>query len=135
MDCTDDDVCAAIHAIHWTCFEDQAPAVDFTVNYWWVALQDDLPVAFAGLSKKPNTPHTGYLMRSGVDPAHRGHKLQLRLIRARETHARRLGWHRLVTDTTSNPASANSLIAAGYRMYDPRDPWAFSDSLYWRKTL
>jgi hypothetical protein len=40
-----------------------------------------------------------------------------------------------VTDTTDDVASANSLIKAGYTLYTPAQPWALSNSLYWRKWL
>jgi hypothetical protein len=34
-----------------------------------------------------------------------------------------------------NIASANSLIKAGYTLYRPSQPWAFTNTLYWRKML
>jgi phage terminase large subunit len=61
--------------------------------------------------------------------------LQLRLMRATESWARRRGWSGVVSDTTNNPASANNFICAGYRLYRPQYPWAMSNSLYWRKTI
>jgi hypothetical protein len=49
--------------------------------------------------------------------------------------ARRNGWRSLVSDTTGNIASANNFIRAGYRMYQPQYPWAFPNTLYWRKAI
>jgi len=66
---------------------------------------------------------------------HCGRRLQLRLMRAMESRARRNGWTSVVSDTTRNIVSANNFIRAGYRMYAPPYPWAFPDTLYWRKSL
>ena len=54
--------------------------------------------------------------------------LQLRLMRALESRARRNGWGCIVSDTTDNVASANNFIRAGYRLYQPH-------TLYWRKSM
>jgi len=102
---------------------------------WWIVLLDDVPVGFAALSTSNTIPNAGYLSRAGVLHAHRGHGLQKRLIRGRERHARVKGWQWLVTDTHDNPASANSLIACGYKTFKPNTSWAFATSTYWRKRL
>jgi hypothetical protein len=60
--------------------------------------------------------------------------LQLRLMRALETRARHNGWSCIVSDTTDNLVSANNFIRAGYRLYQPQDPWAWPNTLYWRKS-
>jgi hypothetical protein len=61
--------------------------------------------------------------------------LQLRLMRAMESRARNNGWNCVVSDTTDNVVSANNFIRAGYRLYRPQDPWAWPNTLYWRKVL
>jgi len=61
--------------------------------------------------------------------------LQLRLMRALESRARHNGWSCIVSDTTDNLASANNFIRAGYRLYQPQDPWAWPNTLYWRKSI
>ena len=104
-------------------------------GHWWLAYDDDEPIAFAGLVKSTIGPDTGYLKRVGVLPPYRGAGLQRRFIRVREQRARREGWTTIVTDTTDNLPSANSLIRAGYKLFQPTTPWAFSSSLYWRKQL
>jgi GNAT superfamily N-acetyltransferase len=117
------------------CFDaGDAPISPYTGD-WWLTYLDREPVAFAGLSASSQMSCAGYLCRAGVAPGHRGQGLQLRLLRVREAQARRYGWTWLFTDTTSNPASSNSLIKAGYRLYLPPYPWAFSHSLYWRKQI
>ncbi|HJZ20726.1 MAG TPA: GNAT family N-acetyltransferase, partial [Bradyrhizobium sp.] len=79
--------------------------------------------------------NAGYFSRVGVLASHRGNALQLRLMRAAEAGARGFGWNWLVSDTTDNVASANNFIRAGYRLFQPRHPWAWSNTLYWRKPL
>jgi phage terminase large subunit len=39
------------------------------------------------------------------------------------------------SDTTDNVASANNFIRAGYRLYRPQHPWAWPNTLYWRKII
>jgi phage terminase large subunit len=62
-------------------------------------------------------------------------RLQLRLMRAMELRARNNGWSCVVSDTTDNLASANNFIRAGYRLYRPQYPWAWPNTLYWRKSI
>lgn len=66
---------------------------------------------------------------------HWGRGLQRRLMRAIEARGRRIGWESIVSDTTDNPASANNFIRAGYLLYEPEVPWAWSHTLYWKKRL
>lgn len=95
---------------------------DPCVGHWWVAFDDDIGdlVGFSLLIPSDTRKRTGYLALAGVLPAHRGHGLQLRLIKARLAHARRLGMVACVTETTDNPPSANNLIRAGMMIYIDR---------------
>jgi len=56
-------------------------------------------------------------------------------MRALESRARQIGWDAVVSDTTDNLASANNFIRAGYRLYQPPCPWAWPNTLYWRKSI
>lgn len=103
-------------------------------GFWWIAYDErGMAVAFAGLTDLRDG--SGYLCRSGVLPSHRGHHLQRRLIQARERKARTVGLKTLITDTTLNPASVNSLIGCGFKNYEPQNPWAFRETNYWKKTI
>ncbi len=104
---------------------------------WWIAYKDGLPVGFASMKAIPvGDGETGaYLSRSGVLSKARGRGIQKRLIRARVHYAKKQGLTFIVTDTTDNPASANSLIAEGFKMYHPERRWAFPTSNYWFKKL
>jgi GNAT superfamily N-acetyltransferase len=105
-------------------------------DLWWIAFDAGTPVAFAGVRPTAYNPSIWYLFRAGVIPSARGNGLQKRLIRVRLAGAARLGADMVVTDTrASNCASANSLIAAGFRTYNPASRWALPDSVYWRKKL
>lgn len=131
----DPSVAKILMGMHKAIFGTTAPQIDPAEGYWWMAWKGFTPVAFAGLKEGKSAPATGYLHRSGVLPMHRGHGLQVRLIRAREGMARELGWTRVVTDTTANVHSANSLIRAGYLLFKPDPIWAFEESLYWVRVL
>lgn len=73
-----------------------------------------------------------YLSRAGVHPKHRGHGLQKRLIRVRIANAHRRGCRRIITYTVAwNPKSINSLIACGFRFYEPQNAWGGREMLYW----
>jgi GNAT superfamily N-acetyltransferase len=124
-----------LHDLHEQCFGTTAPQVNNAVGHWWLVLFGQEPVAFAGMTKSTIGPNAGYFKRSGVLAPHRGNGLQLRLIRAREAQAKRNGWKRIVTDTTGNVPSSNTLIRAGYKLFEPDYRWCFEHSLYWTKTL
>jgi GNAT superfamily N-acetyltransferase len=104
---------------------------------WWVAYDGPSPIAFASLKVSELYPEGwAYLSRAGVLPPYRGRGLQKRLIRAREAFARRSGLTTLITDTTcSNAPSSNSLIACGFRLYQPARPWGLPSANYWIKRL
>jgi GNAT superfamily N-acetyltransferase len=122
--------------MHHACFREEEfhPAL-FETGYWWIATVNEVPAAFAGLHHSVRWSDAGYLVRVAVLPHARGRGLQKRLIRVRASKARRLGMNWLLTDTRRNPASANSLIEQGFRMYQPQRPWGLRDSCYWRKRI
>ena len=102
-------------------------------GHWWVVYAEcGKPVGFAGLVRSIQWTDTGYLCRAGVMDGFTGHGLQLRLIKVRLRKAKELGWNWCVTDTTDNPASSNSLINAGFKLYTPGNPWGFKNALYWK---
>lgn len=102
-------------------------------GHWWIAYTEDgKPIGFAGLVRSITWTDTGYLCRAGVLYDYTGHGLQKRLIKVRIAQAKRLGWNWLITDTTDNPPSANSLINAGFKIYTPSRPWSFKNAIYWK---
>jgi ribosomal protein S18 acetylase RimI-like enzyme len=102
---------------------------------WWVGYDNKKPVAFCVISQSTRWQDTAYLSRSGVIPEYRGNGLQKRMITIREMYAKRKNYTWIISDTTSNPQSSNSLIRRGYQLFDPSDPWAYAHSLYWRKRI
>ena len=131
--------------LHDLTFFDPLVRPDLPRGYWWLVydkrhweyrkVMTPQAVAFCGLTEALATPGSGYLKRVGVLKAYRGQGLQRRLITVRERKARKLGLTTMLTDTTDNPPSANSLIKAGYRIFEPSYRWAFKHSIYWRKDL
>lgn len=114
------------------CFESPSDRRQLGDSYWWLAYRNKKPVGFAGL--KPDKYGNGFLCLAGVVPEARGHGIHRRMITARVKFGRQLGLKRLYTYTKLNPASANSLIAAGFRAYLPPSMWA-GDASYWQKGL
>jgi GNAT superfamily N-acetyltransferase len=107
----------------------------FTKGYWWLAYQEERPVAFAGLVPFEPLPNIGYLKRCYVNPDHHGHGLQFRLMVARELKAKRLGWTHLVSECrVNNKYSTANFIKAGFIQCEPEQPWE-RDSVYWVKTI
>jgi GNAT superfamily N-acetyltransferase len=134
VDGSDGAIALELEALHALTFWKGAPPIDPESGHWWIATLGRRPVGFAGMSESRHYPRTGYFSRVGVLPAHRGHGLQLRFMRALEARARRNGWSCIVSDTRDTH-SANNFIKAGYRIFDPKHRWAFPDSIYWRKRL
>lgn len=112
---------------------------------WWVVDDDEgKPCAYAGaMLWEPDS--AVYLHRAGVLPHARGRGLQRKLIYARERWARAKGAACSYTYTSHlNTASANNLIACGYKLWLPATwggsrypsrPSAEQAWLYWIKTL
>jgi len=135
VDGQDEDVADILADIHRLTFLDTAAIPNFDHGQWWLAYRGALPVAFAGVVPSTHADSAGYFCRVGVLRSDYGYGLQLRLMRAIETQARRNGWSAVASDTTDNTVSANNFIRAGYKLYEPKNPWAWSHTLYWRKFI
>lgn len=109
---------------------------DSTHGHWWIAVSAaGLDAGFAGLVPSVRWSDCGYLCRAGVAPLYRGQGIQKQLIRLRIRQAKTEGYAWLVTDTHENPASSNSLIATGFKLFEPSKPWGAKGTLYWKLSL
>ncbi len=135
VDGQDEEVAETLTELHRLTFFDSARIPEFDRGHWWLAFREALPIAFAGMVTSMHACNAGYFTRVGVLRKHCGRGLQLRLMRAMESRVRRNGWSWVVSDTTDNIASANNFICAGYRLYRPQHPWAWPNTLYWRKSV
>lgn len=135
VDALDEEVIELLTDLHRTIFLSSAPLPDFDTGHWWVASRRKRPVGFAGIVPAVAIRDCGYFCRVGVIREHRGHGLQLRLMRVMEWRAKRNGWRSVISDTTGNNSSANNFIRAGYRLFEPQSPWGWANTLYWRKAL
>ena len=135
VDGQDEEAADILTDLHRLTFFDSAPIPKFDQGYWWLAFHEAAPIGFAGVIPSTRAHNAGYFSRVGVLKRHCGHGLQLRMMRAMESRARNNGWGCLVSDTTNNIASANNFIRAGYRLYEPQNPWAWPNTLYWRKPI
>lgn len=133
-DLNDAALCKKICRLHKVCFPDD-DVLEPTEGYWWVVLCGKEVVGFCAMRLSSRWCDTGYLWRVAVHPAHRGHRLHRRMILVRERLARRLKWNFLISDTNQNAESANNLIAAGYKMYQPTWPYGYESTCYWKKAL
>lgn len=135
VEASDQDVADTLDDLHRLTFFDAAATPQFELGAWWLAYHGDDAVAFAGVVPSTYARNSGYFSRVGVLQRHWGRGLQLRLMRAVEARGRRIGWNSIVSDTTDNSFSANNFIKAGYLLLEPEVPWAWSHSLYWRRSL
>lgn len=109
---------------------------DTNFGFWWtVTDSSSSDIGFAGLVYSSRWSDCGYLCRSGVVPGSRGQGIQKKLIRVRIRQAKAIGMNWLITDTYHNPASSNSLISCGFKLFDPSVPWGAKGTLYWRLKL
>lgn len=104
---------------------------------WWVVVADDKIAGYMGLKacSEGGKPY-GYLEKAGLLKPYRGHGLQKDMIAVRDREAKRLGLIMNITYTADwNLASANNLVACGYRMYEPEWKYGLKRALYFRKRL
>ena len=104
-------------------------------GWWWIGYDGEFPVAFCGMKESKRFSNGVYMSRSGVTYYYRGHGLQKKMLRIRDRFAKNNGYEWAFSDTTDNPASANSLIACGYKLYDPSIAYGLDTTIYWRKLL
>ena len=117
------------------CLPNDTP-YDTNTGFWWTAADASAGlVGFAGLVFSSRWSDCGYLCRAGVVPSSRGQGLQKKFIRVRIRQAKAVEMKWLVTDTHDNPASSNSLISCGFKLFDPSSPWGGKGTLYWRLKL
>jgi hypothetical protein len=135
VDVHDEEIVDTLTDLHRFTFFNGASIPRFDQGHWWLAYQGPTAVAFAGIVPSTHAKNAGYFSRVGVLKRHWGNALQLRLMRAVEWRARHYGWCSIVSDTTANVASANNFIRAGYRLFEPQDPWGWPHTLYWRKYI
>lgn len=124
----------ALKSLHDDCFAGTFEP-EWADSWWWLAFHGKTPIGFCGMSPSARWERTGYFTRAGVTSLFQGKGIQKRLIRARMMFAKKLNYTHVVTDTRDNPASANSLIRCGFKMYQPRHPWGFKESVYWIRKL
>lgn len=118
------------------CFPGDAPYPVDGARWWIARLGNGDAVGYCG-AKWWAPDNSVYLCRAGVLPSFRGSGLQRRMIDIRVTWARREGAECVFTYTLSNnAASCNSLIRAGFRVYEPATNWAgVNRVIYWRLDL
>lgn len=125
---------AELRTLHDATFGDEAPMPRFAKGDWWIVTYMGEPVAFAGMEPGTLYRRYAYFHRVGVMPAHRGQGLQRKLMRRLELEARAQGYAGLMSDTNS-AYSGNNFIRTGWKLFEPKHPWALKSSYYWRKNF
>jgi hypothetical protein len=94
VDGRDDEIVDILTELHRMTFLGGASVPPFDRGHWWLAYCEATPVAFAGVVPSTHVRNAGYFCRVGVLQRHWGHRLQLRLMRARNAStAQRLDLH------------------------------------------
>lgn len=102
-------------------------------SVWWIAWLDGEPVGYCGACPADNGTAL-YLSRAAVLKKARGLGIQKRMIAKRVRYGRKLGCVSIITYTSFyNPASANNLMHARFRLYRPEWAWVGQEFLYWRR--
>jgi GNAT superfamily N-acetyltransferase len=126
------DVQAAIAFLQTSTFPSDDPGNPQT-GHWWITWDGDVPAAFASIQSVPSWGNTFYVERTGVLAKYRGQRIQRKLLKTIEHYAKKSGAERLITTTFHNPASANNMIACGFKTYEPQHPWGADGTIYWIK--
>lgn len=119
-------------------FEGDEPT-QLTERWWWI-IRDakGQAVGFAGLRGCKAEANKGLAMltRAGVIGKHRRKGLHKALIAARVRHAKREGFREVIAYVRGrNLASANALIASGFKLYEPAVRYAGEETMYFRRVL
>ncbi len=101
-------------------------------HVWWMATND----AGRNVAYAQDSFRTVYLAWASVLPAARGKGLQKKLINVRCAYGRKQGAKVALTYTAhSNVPSMRSLIACGFKPYEPARKYAGPEWVYWWKDL
>jgi GNAT superfamily N-acetyltransferase len=128
------DLDACLH-MQVVCLEHDEPLDPHTDGTWWIAHDEHGYTGFASIRPSMRWYDTAYLSRAGVLPHARGQGIQRDLIKVRLAYAKRNGYTWATSDTFDNIPSANNLIACGFRLVRPTEPWGLPESLHWIKKL
>ena len=124
-----------IHAADRLCFPHDPACSYLGAAKWWIAKIDGSTAGYIGAVYNMSTGQV-YNCRTGVLPWCRGQGLQKVLTRRVVRWAKSIHASAVVTDTViENIASNNSLIACGFRMYEPEVPWTVPGGIYWRRKI
>jgi len=103
-------------------------------NVMWLATDaTGEAVGFASVRPTIDHPEAAFLSRAGVLSGHRRRGLHTRLLKVRETYCEGRFDYIWTYTASWNLASANSIIRAGYLLFDPW--WSIENNFYFKKEL
>lgn len=131
--CEDEDILRAVHTL---CMPgDDWPGLSPRTAAWVGEDETGTLVAMC-MARKTDSGKSVFLERAGVFRSHAGGGLQRRMIRARESWARRQGATHTITYTMYESwASITNLLRCGYRFYNPSWRWAGKQVHYFIREL
>lgn len=101
---------------------------------WIVWNEEKSPVGFCSL--RPLEEGIAYLNWAGLLDEAKGQGLHKRMIRARESWAKKNNYKQIITYTTvSNIQSARNLLKTKYELFLPEYAWAGENYLYFQKDI
>jgi len=105
-------------------------------NQWWLLRVRGEEVGFCAARPASLSPRVCFFSLAGVLPKYRGYRLQVDLIRIRLKWARRNGFSRVITYTsTDNIPSARNLIRCGFTLFEPNFDWVEGRVWHFEKRL
>jgi GNAT superfamily N-acetyltransferase len=97
---------------------------------WWVAWDGRNPVGYMGLKHMPG--NLIHVVRYGLLARACGQHLGRRFLQVAYRYARQRGANAVITYTLcSTVRSMNALMRAGFKTYQPKDPYIDADVVYW----
>ena len=110
-------------------FPADLPIENWENTSWWIGTVGGEEACYCGIQNWGSGVH--YLRRAGVLEKFQGNGFQKKMLKQRLSSVP--SGDVIVTDTSpSNYASINSLIASGFRIYLPQNPWVGEPALFWR---
>ena len=108
--------------------------IDVEDHDWWLALEDNIPIGFAGVEKWSDGFYYLALIGTMEEHQHRGHGHLLLQRVCRDV--KKWGAAGIKSDSMwMNTPSNRMFIKSGFTLFDPEDGWRNGRSLYWIKTF
>lgn len=134
IDVNDPKIHKRIKDIHLSCFEDEVDIPWEDLMWGLIDKDTNQVVGYCAMGFSRYKVQAAFTA-AAIIKRYRGFGFQKKMIQHRCRIAKKMGFSRVVTHTVFNPASENSLISCGFKLYRPKVEWAGEHANYWYKTL